>query len=74
MKASMRVLITSWIEALRKSLLFIGTAIARPAGSSFFMLSTTLRQSLMIWVALEPAVWNTIQLVEAWPLSELEKP
>ncbi len=74
MNASMSVLITSWIEALRKSLLFIGTAISRPAGSSFFMLSTTFRQSSMICVALEPAVWNTIQLVERLPLSELENP
>ena len=35
------------------------------AGGKFlFIFSTTLRQSLMICVALEPAVWNTIQPVD----------
>ena len=74
MNASMRVLITSWIEASRKSLLFIGIAIFRPEGSSPSIFLISARQSLMICVALEPAVWKTIHDVATLPLSELENP
>ena len=74
MKASMRVLITSWMEALRKSLLLRVMANSVPLGSAGFILSISFIQSLMICVALEPAVWKTIHDVAGYPLRVLAKP
>ena len=67
MMASMRVLITSLMEAKRKSFTLCRWAMAMPFGMS----ASTSSSSSLIWlttsVAFEPAVWKTMVLTPGWP-------
>ena len=67
--ASINVFITSWMEANRKSFELIICTISTPFGRS---LRASSRKASICWftsVALEPAVWNTIQETPTCPLS-----
>ena len=57
-KASISVLITSWIEANKKSLAFCEILTFTPGGIVFSAFFNKVSQSLIICVALEPAVWK----------------
>ena len=72
-KASIKVLITSWIEANKKSLALCAILIFRPVGNFSEYPSNSVSRSLMVWVALLPAIWNTIQLTALCPFTVLLK-
>ena len=74
MKASINVLITSWIEANKKSLALWAMLTPMPAGMFFCMSSNTFSRFSMVCVALVPAIWNTIQLTPLWPSTVASKP
>ena len=69
MKASMSVFSTSWIEALRNTLVFIGTTKVMPLGSSFFIWSILARILLITSKALLPADCMIIMELPGWPLA-----
>ena len=58
--ASIKVFNTSWIEAYRKSLALSNILYSTPGGKSLETSSNNASMSLMICVALEPAVWKII--------------
>ena len=58
--ASKRVLVTSWMEASRKSLALIRSAIFTPLGSEADSRAIRASMSMMIWFAFEPAVCITM--------------
>ena len=72
-KASIKVLITSWIEANKKSLALCAILICKPEGNFSEYPSNSVSRSLMVWVALLPAIWNTIQLTALCPFTVLLK-
>jgi len=55
--ASINVLITSWIEANKKSLAFWAILIFKPVGSDSCAFASTFSKSEIVSVALEPAIW-----------------
>ena len=57
MKASINVLITSWMEAKRKSLALCAMLMPRPAGMDDCISSNTFSRFWMVAVALVPAIW-----------------
>ena len=69
MKASINVLITSWIEAKRKSLTFWASIMPMPSGRSFSQFFNNAWMSVIIWVAFEPATCITIQVTDLWPFT-----
>ena len=71
--ASIKVLTTSWIEANRKSLALCAIFIFKPEGSVSDALLSTCSKSLIVCVALVPAIWYTIQDTALWPFTVLLK-
>ena len=69
MIASKRVLITFLIEASRKSLVLIRSAIASPLGSSLRISSMVLSISVMISFAFDPEVWDMFMVVPGHPFT-----
>ena len=67
--ASIKVLITSWIEAKRKSFTLCATLMSMPSGKSFLHSSRRAVTSLTICVALEPAICITIHDTALWPFT-----
>ena len=73
MNASIRVFITSSIEAYKKSLAFCAIFICMPSGKPFSASASTLLISSIISVAFVPAIWNAIQETPVFPLTLLVK-
>jgi len=71
--ASIKVLITSWIEANKKSLALCAILIFKPEGNVSEASSSTFSKSLMVCVALVPAIWYTIQDTALCPFTLLLK-
>ena len=62
--ASINVFNTSWIEANKKSLAFMEMLSFNPVGKVFDASSSSCSISLMVCVALVPAIWYTIQVTD----------
>ena len=71
--ASINVFNTSWIEAKRKSLAFMEMFSFNPVGNVFDASSNNASISLMVCVALVPAIWYTIQVTDLCPSTRLVK-
>ena len=67
--ASKRVLITLWIDASRKSLVLMRSAISNPLGRSARIFSTSASTASMISLALDPDVWEMLMVVPGWPFT-----
>ena len=70
-KASINVLITSWIDANKKSLAFCAILIFNPAGNDSCALAKVASRSEIVWVAFVPAIWYTIQVTDLCPFTIL---
>ena len=73
-KASSRVLMTSWMDANRKSLTLRVVERIRPLGRSLRHCSMFFSSSSITCVALEPADWKMMQEVAVLPFWVLAKP
>ena len=61
------VMITSWMEAKRKSVTSYMMTVFMPGGMDFCALSSAAFTSVAIWVALEPAICCTIPIQAGMP-------